>query len=189
MKRNMTMTTMCWVFLCIFILGMFVMGYTTHNNKVEGFGNKCQNVLVQKGAKFYLYNTSQVEVPGVNPIEFDHLEDYTEFLQWQKSQGLTCPVLYLQSAIDAQGNLVLQSRPSVSEPQGGLPPTTPVIIPPPSFPDAADSSSSSSSDPTGVGGGKTVLSPDAMDDNWGGPEYTDTLIAQGYYKGNQVSMY
>ena len=70
-----------------------------------------------------MYNSKLTQVPGVNPIEFDNLEDYTEFLDWQRSQGIRCPVLYLQSSYDAQGNNIYRARPSVSEPQAGLPPS------------------------------------------------------------------
>jgi len=80
-------------------------------------------MLIQKGSRFYLYNSKLAQVPGVNPIEFDNLEDYTEFLDWQRSQGIRCPVLYLQETYDAQGNRVYKARPSVSEPQAGLPPS------------------------------------------------------------------
>lgn len=80
-------------------------------------------MLIQKGSRFYLYNSKLAQVPGVNPIEFDNLEDYTEFLEWQRSQGIRCPVLYLQETYDAQGNKTFKARPSVSEPQAGLPPS------------------------------------------------------------------
>jgi hypothetical protein len=30
-------------------------------------------------------------------------------------------------------------------------------------------------------------SPDPMDPNWGGPEYTRKLVDDGYYKDNEVS--
>jgi len=80
--------------------------------------------LIQKGSKFYLYNSEVAQVPGVNPVEFDNLEDYTEFLDWQRSQNIRCPVLYLQETYDAQGNRVYKTRPSVSEPQAGLPPSS-----------------------------------------------------------------
>jgi hypothetical protein len=170
---------MTLLLLFVFLVGLVFVA--TQNEGFSGGGNNCPNMLVQRGAKYYLYNTRQVEVPGVNPIEFDHLEDYTEFLQWQKSQGRSCPVLYLQTSFDAQGNTVLQSRPSVSEPQGGLPfAKPPPIIPPTQFPQPL------------VEDGQpepTVLSPNAMDDNWGGPEYTQELIDEGYYKENEVSLY
>jgi hypothetical protein len=81
-------------------------------------------LLIQKGSKIYLYNSKLAQVPGVNPIEFDNLEDYSEFLDWQRSQGIRCPVLYLQETYDAQGNKVYKARPSITEPQAGLPPSS-----------------------------------------------------------------
>jgi hypothetical protein len=33
---------------------------------------------------------------------------------------------------------------------------------------------------------KSPLSPDAMDDNWGGEKYTEKLIHSGYYSENEV---
>jgi len=102
--------------------------FIVRTNTKEGFDklkNKpsCPNLLVQKGTKVYLYNTRLSEVPGVNPIVFDNLEEYTEFIDWQRSQGIRCPVLYLQEVQDASGKTVCRARPCISEPQGGLPPT------------------------------------------------------------------
>jgi hypothetical protein len=81
-------------------------------------------MLIQKGAAFYLYNTKLAEVPGVHPVRFNNLEEYVEFLDWQRSQGIRCPVLYLQEVYDSQGNMTYKARPSATDPQGGLPPTT-----------------------------------------------------------------
>ena len=33
------------------------------------------------------------------------------------------------------------------------------------------------------------VSPDAMDPNWGGAEYTEELVDKGYYKDNEVDIY
>jgi hypothetical protein len=33
------------------------------------------------------------------------------------------------------------------------------------------------------------VSPNPMDDNWGGTNYTQELVDEGYYKGNEVSIY
>jgi hypothetical protein len=85
-------------------------------------------MLIQKESRFYLYNSNMAKVPGVNPLEFDNLEDYTEFLEWQRSQGVRCPVLYLQETFDAQGNTVYKARPSVSNPQGGLNSNTSLLV-------------------------------------------------------------
>ena len=120
------MTLLTYLFILIFLIGLY---FYAKNGGSESFVNnsslkqRCPNLLIQKGSRFYLYNSKVAKVPGVNPIEFDNLEDYTEFLDWQRSQNIRCPVLYLQETYDAQGNPVYKVRPSVSEPQAGLPPS------------------------------------------------------------------
>ena len=114
--------------IIVFLIGLYFYARCADPKYAEGFTNpnykpRCPNLLIQKGSRFYLYNSRLAQVPGVNPIEFDNLEDYTEFLDWQRSQNIRCPVLYLQSSYDAQGNPVYKVRPSVSEPQAGLPPS------------------------------------------------------------------
>jgi len=114
--------------IIVFMIGIYFYARNADTKYLEAFTNKknqprCPNLLIQKDSKFYLYNSKLAKVPGVNPIEFDNLEDYTEFLDWQRSQGIRCPVLYLQSSYDAQGNRIYKARPSVSEPQAGLPPS------------------------------------------------------------------
>lgn len=182
-----------------------VEGLTTMNGEL-----RCPNVLIQKGARLYLYNSSLAEVPGVNPITFNNLEEYTEFLEWQRSVGIRCPVLYLQNIYDAQGNLVYKARPSVSEPQGGLPPvSTPVALPLKFTPlvDASrqDGEYNSNGYPAYdqsdyYQGSITPLeqiknseanmlfSDNPMDPNWGGQEYTEALVNTGYYAGNEVTI-
>jgi len=36
---------------------------------------------------------------------------------------------------------------------------------------------------------KSNVSPNPMDPNWGGSEYTENLVNQGYYKDNEVNIY
>jgi hypothetical protein len=122
------MTTIIFLLILVFLIGLYF--YAKNGGSgVDGFTNnqstgpRCPNLLIQKGSRFYLYNSKLAQVPGVNPVEFDNLEDYTEFLDWQRSQNIRCPVLFLQESYDAQGNRVYKSRPSVSEPQAGLPPS------------------------------------------------------------------
>lgn len=116
-------------YIWIFFLIIFIIYYAIYSINKEGFTNenknelRCPNLLVQKHSKFFLYNTKLAEVPGVNPIVFDNLEDYTEFIDWQRAQGIRCPILYLQHTYDAQGKSVYKSRPSIHEPQGGLQPS------------------------------------------------------------------
>ena len=121
------MTLLTYLFILVFMIGLF---FYSKGCEPEGFTNsdpkgpRCPDLLIQKGIRFYLYNSKLAQVPGVNPVEFENLEDYTEFLDWQRSQNIRCPVLYLQESYDSQGNRVYKSRPSVSEPQAGLPPST-----------------------------------------------------------------
>ena len=116
------------IFIIICILAgiyFYTRSYTLETMSVMGGSSgRCPNMLIQKGAAYYLYNTKLAEVPGVNPVRFNNLEEYVEFLDWQRSQGIRCPVLYLQEVYDSQGNMTYKARPSVSDPQGGLPPTT-----------------------------------------------------------------
>lgn len=179
-------------------------GLTTINGEL-----RCPNILIQKGPKFYLYNSNIASVPGVNPIEFNNLEEYTEFLEWQRGAGIRCPVLYVQNSYDVQGNRVYKVRPSVSELQGGLPPTTPVPLPMKFTPlvDAArndppynqngypgyDQSSyyvgaSTPLDAIEQSNANMLYSDNAMDPNWGGADYTQALVDTGYYKDNEVAI-
>lgn len=208
------MTLITLLAILTFLIGIYFYAKFADPKYAEGFTNKsseqrCPNMLIQKGPKFYLYNSRVAQVPGVNPIEFDNLEDYTEFLEWQKSQGIHCPVLYLQYSYDAQGNNVYKVRPSVSDPQAGLPPSTSLAYPNPtklvdatqndppynkgSYP-AYDQTSqyvgtTTPLDQMNINQANAPVSADPMDPNWGGQKYTQSLIDQGYYKGDEVSLY
>ena len=209
----------------IFLLLIGISFYAKEMNVVEAFSNakpRCPDMLIQKGSRFYLYNSKLAQVPGVNPIEFENLEDYTTFLEWQRSQGVRCPVLYLQSSYDAQGKSVYNVRPSVTEPQAGINHAAPNHAAPPQIPDPKtvvypnptllvdatkndppyNKSSYPSYDPSSYYIGTTTpldmmnvaqeqapISPDPMDPNWGGPEYTQKLVDSGYYKNYEVNIY
>ena len=230
------MTTFIFLLIIVFLIGMYF--YAKNGDTgIDGFTNnqstspRCPNLLIQKGSRFYLYNSKLAQVPGVNPVEFDNLEDYTEFLDWQRSQNIRCPVLFLQETYDAQGNRVYKSRPSVSEPQAGLPPSaaapigiasqvTPMMetslepvgedaYPNPtllvdatrndppynqgSYP-AHDQTSyyigtTTPLDKMDMAAEKAKVSPDPMNPNWGGAEYTQDLVDKGYYSQNEVDIY
>jgi hypothetical protein len=208
------MNTLTFLCIILFLIGLYFYAKTSNPKYSEGLTNnnsvqaKCPNMLIQKGSSFYLFNSKLADVPGVNPIEFNNLEDYVEFLDWQQSQGINCPVLYLQQSFDAQGGETYKVRPSVSELQGGLPPNPPVYPNPTllidatrndppyninSFP-AYDQSSqyvgaTTPLDAMNILQEKQKVSPDAMDPNWGGAAYTQSLINSGYYSGDNVSIY
>ena len=208
------MSLVIYLSIVLFLVGLYFYAKTANPKYFEGLTNgnankpRCPNMLIQKGSSFYLYNSKLAQVPGVNPVEFDNLEDYVEFLDWQKSQGINCPVLFLQQTYDAQGNEVYKVRPSVTEQQGGLPPAgstypNPTLLvdatrnDPPyninSFP-AYDQENQDIGSTTPLDGMNIIqknlpVSPDPMDANWGGAQYTQSLIDKGYYANNNVALY
>ena len=202
-----------FIILIIFLAGLYFYAFYGNGGLKEGLSNnngqtRCPNILIQKGKNFYLYNSQIAKVPGVNPVEFQNLEEYVEFTDWQRSQGIRCPILYLQHSYDAQGESVYKVRPSPTDLQGGLPPTIPQANPNPSLlidagrndppynknsVPAYDQSSQyvGSTTPLDVMNqqeGNLLFSPNAMDDNWGGQKYTEKLVENGYYAGNEVSI-
>jgi len=188
----------------IIIWLLFVM----KNSKIskEGFNNSCPDILIEKDNVLSLFNSKQPEVTGVNPIKFNGLEDYVEYLEWQRSQKINCPILYLQHSYDTQGNGEYKQRPSPTDLQGGLPP---VLL--------EESNKSLLIDANrnkipfnqnlypGIDtenqyiGLETPLdklynqdfngvSPNPMDSNWAGHDFTQSLIEKGYYINNNVIM-
>ena len=214
------MSTLTYLLIVLFLAGLYFYAKYTETKYSESFTNntnekRCPDILIQKDSKFYLYNSKVAKVPGVNPIEFENLEDYTEFLDWQHSQGIRCPVLFLQQTYDAQGNPVYKARPGVTEQQGGLPPSYPLSPNPTALVDATrndppyNTNSMPSYDQTSYYVGTTTPldkmnnnqntvqeenmlyagpSPNPMDTNWGGADYTQSLVDKGYYAENEVKM-
>jgi hypothetical protein len=196
------------VVILLFVLFMYYYIVNRKTSMIEQFENinsNCPNVLIEKDGKFYLMNSKKQQIPGVNPIIFENLEDYIEFLEWQRHMGILCPVLYLQKTNNAQGENELKIRPNVLEKQGGLPPvqlTNKLLVDAShddkpynknSYPGFDPSSyyigETTPLDKMNINEKKLLISPDAMNDNWGGNLFTQKLIDKGYYKGNEVSMY
>jgi len=201
------------IFVILFILlGIYFIIYSTkpkNTNILEGYinfnnskGFKCPNILLQKGIRFFLYNSELAEVPGVNPIEFQNLEDYVEFMEWQRNQGIRCPVLYLQQSYNTQGDAMYQIRPSPTDLQGGLPTAPPTYNNINSYVSDKNviQNTNHSVNPvntlnkvqlsslTQEEASKLPYSPDPMEDNWGGILFTEKLIDAGVYEDNNVSI-
>jgi len=212
---TMTMTT--WAILAMFIIGlMFTMTHTadsvqeafqgTNDTSDQPNKNRCPNILIQKGSELYLHNSRLANVPGVNPLKFNNLEDYVEFTDWQRGQGIRCPILYLQHSFDAQGKPVYKIRPSPLDLRGGLPPVASGGVvaanananmiedadKPPmnanSYP-AFDPMEPNAGNPKDHLKKLKGLSANPMDPNWGGDAYTQSLIDAGKYSEDAVSLY
>lgn len=214
--------------MIFFILGMIfymfsydIIGVSLKNELQEGFSlldkqkRRCGNLLVREDNKIKLYNSNVVRVPGVNPIVFDTLDDYTEFVSWQKKQGIYCPVLALQETYDTQGEKTYTPsndfyiKGSISDDLIQIPYTEDennrLTLSPQPILDASrdnppyNSNSYQGYDPTNQQVGKyTKLdieerieqgnqqSAFATDPNWGGVAYTQNLIDKGVFDEDRI---
>lgn len=200
----------------VFLLGLYVFAYYGQKEAFTATVDapRCHDVLLQDNGKFYLFNSKLAKVPGVNPITFDNLEEYVEFTEWQRSQGIICPVLFLQQASDTQGNTVYKVRNCVTNFSAGTPDfiigqgvdvasrTTKLldanrdVNPPynknsyPGFdPQDQDIGLDTPLDRMFHETNSMGISPNPMDTNWAGHAYTQGLIDQGFYKDREVTGY
>jgi len=172
----------------IFLAGLYTtLNYSTWR-MTEPFTPRCPDILVQKGSELWLRNSKLAEIPGVNPVKFSNLEEYTRFYEWQQSQKIDCPVLFLQQSFDAQNELTLtQEKPPdlLVDASRGNPPY--------------NTNSYPAMDPKNQALGKTTVldvygevgttqeqSPSPMDPNWGGAEYSMAAVNAGNYEGDEV---
>jgi hypothetical protein len=191
----------------------------TENDGVEGFGDaasagggdfatantdRCPNILIQHGSEIFLYNSKVEKVPGVNPIRFKSLDDYSEFMDWLQGRGIRCPILFLQFSYDAQGQAVYKMRPSPTDLQGGLSPNMPYSPAPAALVQMMDASRDNPPfnnqmydgfDPLNFNMGDyttqdaafrakeitSKYSDNPMDANWGGIRYSESAVASGIY--------
>ena len=213
-----------FIIILLFLLGIYyIVKYQTYESfslMNEKATTRCPNILLQKGSAFFLYNSKVAKVPGVNPVRFNSLAEYTEFIEWQRGQGIRCPIMFLQESYDAQGNPIYNMRPSPTDLKGGLQPQN-LLLPNSNaiqkqvviedklfdaghndYPFNKNSFPSFDSQNQYIGtetpldkmfnqntpDGK-LISPNAMDTNWGGQKYTQYLVDSGFYAGNEVKIH
>ena len=91
-QRQMTILGVC---MLLFIFGLYfallpkqenfdVKSYDTNHEMFK----QCPTTLIQDGAKYLLFNDNLPEEEGVNPLVLDSLDDYLEFLYWQRKQNI-----------------------------------------------------------------------------------------------------
>ncbi len=71
--------------------------------------------MIKDGENIYLYDTKKANVPGVNPIMLRSLKDYQEYLNWQRANKLSCPILHLEKVMTTQGTEMYEIRPNFLE--------------------------------------------------------------------------
>lgn len=193
--------------MMLFILGLLFVITNKPKPLVESFitNRNCPDILLQHGTDIFLFNSKLARIPGRNPIRFNNLNEYTQYLMWERNQGKRCPVLFLQHTYDTQGNETLVQRPSPFNLQGGNfhipivrndemrsllinatrnnPPFNENLFP--------------GFDPNNQYQGLITpldkmfhsdkpLSANPMDTNWAGIKFTQSLIDDGYYADNEV---
>ena len=162
----------------------------------------CPNILIQRDNQLYLFNSNLARIPGINPVVFRNLEDYAEFVRWQRSQNINCPILFLQNTLDTQNNSVYRVcqdpfrqpnivfRTNIFTERNNLNPLEETT-------NQSSSSKIRGFDPNNQKIGVITpldkmftsskdISPNPMDTNWGGHEFTQNLIDQGAYDDQKV---
>ena len=73
--------------------------------------DSCPTLLIKRGNKLMLFNKNMPEIRGENPIFFDGLDQYIDYVNTQKKlYNENCPVLFLQEEVNAQGENVYRMR-------------------------------------------------------------------------------
>lgn len=128
MKNNIIQTIVIAFALMMFILGGYLYsfgagreGFTDVSGNAAAAPSPCPNLLVKRTNGIVLYNTQN---PAVNPIVFQTMEEYIQYLEKQRAAGTICPILYLEEENNAQGQQVYRVRPTIDGTENGLPPTT-----------------------------------------------------------------
>ena len=203
--RIMRMSKTEITLLILFGLGLVYCLNYRHVDVIEGMSmnRDCPNMLIRKGKELHLVYSNKPEVPGVNPVKFENLEEYVEFVEFQKKSGKgTCPILYLQETETADGGKGLRVLDDPIDPAAGLRSVGPpkLINPDPVYiPDArADQSVYNKNMFTGLDpneqnvGVKTPMdnivdggaqSANPMDRNWGGHAMTNKALKTGRFSG------
>ena len=112
------------IILSIFILGLLSILSYKHKDLVQepfDITNKCPNLLLKQGKEIHLVNTKKALIPGVNPIKFESLEDYAQFVKYQQHLNIKCPILYYQETYDTQNNKGFRLHNDPLDVEGGLP--------------------------------------------------------------------
>lgn len=221
------MKVIFWSFICFaFIVGILYYIKPAFKEPFEGSDENikmelpyedCPNMLLEKDGSYYLFNKNKPYQEGTNPIVFTHLEDYSGFIERERTRGNNCPILFLQQSYNPQGDREYKIRPSPTDLQGGAPPIhvkadentylkmfkgTDLLVDATQSNKPYNNNSFPAFDPMNQDiGDKTPLdlmdeiqwtkdkSPNPEDPNWGGNDYTQSLIKSGFYNDNTVLRY
>lgn len=79
------------------------------DGKKEGFtSSQCPTTMIKQDGRYWLYNPKLAQVPGVNPVVVDSLTDYESYLNWQRANGLKCPILHVDESVNLDEGMLLE---------------------------------------------------------------------------------
>ena len=224
MRQNLAYTLFLYsVVFITFISGIFVclspsitkknllQFLNTTNSTKETFENRnnpeCPDLLLKKDGKLMLIH-SKLPKSETNPVFFSNLDEYSSYVETQRSKGIRCPILFLQEEENTQGNSVYRMREGPTNMDLGrqvvnvsTPQTNTVV----KIQDASRSGIKFNKDMypgfdshgTYIGKYTTLdqihdstkfhtLSENPMDSNWGGVRYSQDIIDSGKHKDREV---
>ena len=99
------MNHLVWILLITFGLCILILAvknvYTVAYNPLTLGGSS--NILVKKGTKFIIYDTS-ADSSNNTPLIFENSTQYRKYVDTLKAQGINCPNVFIQETNDTQGN-------------------------------------------------------------------------------------
>ena len=172
-------------------------GFLNINKLFKGPDN-CPDEIIHREDGIYLYNTSKLEKPGINPIIFQKLDEYLNYVRMLRSKNINCPILYYRETYTTQNEKKYNLIPELS--------TTLPEQPVTKLYDANRSPNSIFNANTYPGfdpqdqyiglntpldkmfNEREKISDNPMDANWGGRNFSDRAIRSGKYRGDEVIM-
>ena len=114
------------ILIAFFVGFLFCLTYKSED-LIENFSHSdgCPDLLIRKGTHLQLIDTKNRRIPGINPINFQNLDEYVQYVRFLKSTGKNCPILYFQETYDAQNKKGYRLLPDPMEPSAGLPSNMP----------------------------------------------------------------
>ena len=106
---------MLYLIITIFLVAIFIYFYTRYSEGLLG-NTTCPDMLIQKGTQYLLYNTYNPE-SSTNPLVFDNLTQYVDYIKEENEKGNKCPVLFVQQVLGAQGDTTYKLRNDPLNPQ------------------------------------------------------------------------
>jgi len=197
------------IIIILGIIGLLYCLYYPSNYVLNGFtNNNCPNLLVKKGSELHLINSNAPKVEGSNPLKFNNLEEYAQFVKKQKANNIRCPILFYEQTYDTQNKKGYRMLKNPFERDAGMPTYKEQVSkrensnanirllndahrddPPYNKNNYAgfdqDDQHIGVKTPLDLVGDVGKVSANPMAPNWGGHEYTHNEILSGKYDGRK----